>query len=67
MSDFETHTVGTAARIAALVKRLEEARGVIDDLMAQMDWVGTGDYKTAELEKFEFEQRIAAAFLAGGE
>jgi hypothetical protein len=52
---------------AALVKRLEEARGVVDDLMAQMDWVGTGDYKTAELEKFEFEQRIAAAFLAGGE
>jgi hypothetical protein len=35
--------------------------------MAQMDWVGTGDYKTAELEKFEFEQRIAAAIRAAKE
>lgn len=34
---------------------------IVDELMETMDWVGTGTIKSGEMERREFEQRIAKA------
>lgn len=40
---------------------VEALKGIIDDLMAQMDWVGTGSSKSGDADRIEFEDRILAA------
>jgi hypothetical protein len=58
----EMNALNVALRAALDAAEAEKARavGMVEELMAQMDWVGTGDHASAYAEEEGFRQRLAA-------